>query len=248
MPMWGATEYASGNQKPLYANTANVFGVSTTEMSGANAAVLQHAGWVDFKLGVGPIANIRPNVQANLAGRGYNTANFMVFTGGGGSGANASYQVDGQLVDIQILNAGIGYNVTNGYVTFTSTAGSGANAFYTTNSANGNAIATVTITANGTGYMNVLANTVTATINRANAVIATFTLTFANVINTITVNSGGEGYNAQVVATAAGINISPASMIVGLGGRGNRKFGEVLVAMGSITGDASTDNVFFSGV
>ena len=73
-----------------------------------------------------------------------------------------------------------------------------------------------------------------------------------NVIASITINSGGYGFsNAKFInvrtnganTTYPGANITPV-----LGGRAERISTEVLVAMGSITGDDPRDNVYFSGI
>lgn len=112
MALWGNKDYATGNQKPLFANTtlttssstindgvANtnkyyglVAGVSATEQQRATAAPIpQHAGWVSVKVGTGPLTG----VTLSNRGQGINASGFLVITDGSalalGTGANISY-------------------------------------------------------------------------------------------------------------------------------------------------------------
>lgn len=118
MPLWGNLDNATGNQKPLFANTSNatsrstihgtgnnvansatfygqVFGISTGEKSNTTGAgpKLTHAGWVSQKIGTGPIT------AAAIAtrGSGLNAAGFLVVTDtsvhGQGASVNISYTI-----------------------------------------------------------------------------------------------------------------------------------------------------------
>lgn len=91
MSLWGKLDNATGNQKPLFSNTSNTYGVSATEA--ANTLVdgkkVAHSGWVKQTIGTGGIKAI----SINVAGQGYNSAGFLTITGGGGSGANISYTI-----------------------------------------------------------------------------------------------------------------------------------------------------------
>jgi hypothetical protein len=112
MPLWGNKDYASGNNKPLYANTTNatsssvingtvantnayygiVAGVSSTELDASQSAANhpQHAGWTSIKIGTGPITGIRIT-----GGTGINASGFLrisdISAHGQGTGANISY-------------------------------------------------------------------------------------------------------------------------------------------------------------
>lgn len=112
MPLWGNRDLASGNQKPLFANTSNaysnstingtrantdhyygnMFGVSATEQQ-TNAKHGAHAGWTTQKIGTGPISA----VAIATRGTGINTAGFLVVTDesilGQGTGVNISYTI-----------------------------------------------------------------------------------------------------------------------------------------------------------
>ena len=71
-----------------------------------------------------------------------------------------------------------------------------------------------------------------------------------NVINSFTVVSGGSGYSnsSAITALTNGTAISNATFTITLGGRAGRIQTEVLVAMGSMTGDDPRDNSYFTGI
>jgi hypothetical protein len=115
MSLYGNRDLASGNQKPLYANTSNAYSSSTivgdavantakyygnvvgiSENEAGNTSGegkrLAHAGWNSVKLGTGPVTN----VVVLTAGTGINADGFLIITdaekwGGGGSSANISF-------------------------------------------------------------------------------------------------------------------------------------------------------------
>jgi hypothetical protein len=132
MPLWGNVDNASGNQKPLFANTSpttsnstingttanivygNVWGVSATEAANTSGdgRKVAHAGWVSQKIGTGYISNI----TIDSPGTGYNTASTLIFTGGGGSGATGTFTVSSNasstlnvVTSVTITNPGSGY-------------------------------------------------------------------------------------------------------------------------------------------
>lgn len=151
MSLWGNTDGASGNKKPVYANTTNttasstingatannigvygaVFGISDTEAARnnllANTSVnrVAHAGWVSQKIGTGPIANI----AITASGSGYTSGNSLTITdqSGRGQGATATYQTNGSnIANVTITNAGSGYVNVDSLVITAVGAGSGA--------------------------------------------------------------------------------------------------------------------------
>jgi hypothetical protein len=71
-----------------------------------------------------------------------------------------------------------------------------------------------------------------------------------NTISTITINNGGDGWsNASLIRVVTnGSNTTLPTFTVTLGGRAGRIKTEVLVAMGTISGDDPKDNALFSGV
>jgi len=117
MPLWGNIDYASGNQKPVFANTSNAYSNSTINgvsantvgrygnMYGVSAQESQNvrsdqgvtAGWVSQKIGTGPIATI----TINNPGAGYNANGFLIITNNssiagavsGGANANIAFFV-----------------------------------------------------------------------------------------------------------------------------------------------------------
>lgn len=188
MSLWGNTDGASGNKKPVYANTTNttasstingasannigvygaVFGISDTEAArnnllGTTPNKVVHAGWVSQKIGTGGVASI----AITASGSGYTSGNSLTITdqSGRGQGATATYQT------------------------------------------NGSNIANVTITNAGSGYVNA---------------------------DSIVVSAVGAGTGATFAVT--------------LGGRAGRIQYETLVAAGSISGDDPRDNVWFGGI
>jgi hypothetical protein len=135
MPLWGNRDLASGNQKPVFANTSpttsnstingtkantakyygNVWGVSATEAAAnttGDGGKMTHAGWVSQKIGTGFVKEVR----ITSAGSGYNAAADLIFTGGGGSGATGTYTVSSNanaqlnvVTTVSVTNGGSGY-------------------------------------------------------------------------------------------------------------------------------------------
>lgn len=129
--LWGNNDNATGNNKPKFANTSATLGVSVTERANTSGdgAKIAHSGWVKQTLGTGPVTAI----TATAAGEGYSNG-FLTITGGGGTGANASFTVndDGNVTSIIIHSAGSGYTSAptvkaagsnTGIATFTASVG-----------------------------------------------------------------------------------------------------------------------------
>lgn len=115
MPLWGNQDLASGNLKPVFANTSNatsassingsvantnafygnVYGVSPSEKSNTagEGPKATHSGWVSQKIGTGPVTA----VAIATRGTGLNTAGFLVVTDpsphGQGASVNISYTI-----------------------------------------------------------------------------------------------------------------------------------------------------------
>ena len=146
MSLWGNLDGITGNNKPKYANTtyrisnstingskANtakyygaVYGVSAAEQSNtlskADGSHSQHAGWVSQKIGTGPIKT----VTVVNGGQGYNSAGFIVVSGGGDGTVNLSYTIANSrntlqtyssnsywntIATVTVVNGGAGFNV-----------------------------------------------------------------------------------------------------------------------------------------
>jgi hypothetical protein len=115
MSLWGTKDQANNapkyavagglgvaaNGEALFGNTQvgafvadaalGVFGVDTTEAGVAGEGKkVAHAGWNLRKVGTGSVISI----QIANAGANYKTPGFITFTGGSGTGANASYTVN----------------------------------------------------------------------------------------------------------------------------------------------------------
>lgn len=109
MSLWGNLDNATGNNKPKYANTATTYGVSVTEAANTtgDGPKATHSGWVKQTIGTGPVKSI----AITAAGGGYSNG-YLAITGGGGTGANASFTVDasGNVVAVVINSGGSGYS------------------------------------------------------------------------------------------------------------------------------------------
>lgn len=116
MSLWGSIDQANNapkyavagglgvaaNGQVLFGNTQvdafvadaalGVFGVGATEagITSGEGKKVAHAGWNLRKAGTGPVISI----QITDPGANYKTPGFITFTGGGGTGANASYTVN----------------------------------------------------------------------------------------------------------------------------------------------------------
>jgi hypothetical protein len=108
MALWGNQDNATGNNKPKYSNTATTFGVSATEAANTSGdgKDVTHAGWVKQTIGTGDISTI----SITTAGAGYSNG-YVTISGGGGTGANASFVVNGagNVVSININSKGSGF-------------------------------------------------------------------------------------------------------------------------------------------
>ena len=116
MPLWGKLDNASGNQKPLFANTSNAYSNSTINGTKANTAKYygnmygvsasempntvpttthpQHAGWVSQKIGTGPVTALTITGR----GTGINANGFILLT-------DTSYLKQGNNVNISFVMA-----------------------------------------------------------------------------------------------------------------------------------------------
>lgn len=111
MPLWGKSDNATGNSKPKYANVASTMGVSVTEKSNTQAIaagnIPPHSGWVKQTLGTGGVATI----TISSGGTGINAAGYLTISGGGGTGANASYTTANSQNTLQSYSTNPAWNV-----------------------------------------------------------------------------------------------------------------------------------------
>ncbi len=119
-------------------------------------------------------------------------------------------------------------------------------------------VATVTITSGGTGINaagflaisggdGANANISYAIANSQNTLQSYSTNPAWNVVSSVTLNAGGEGYTSAPTVVYNGANTTRPTFTVTVGGRAGRRSYETLVATGSITGDDSNDDTFFPG-
>lgn len=73
MALWGNNDNATGNNKPLYANTSTTMGVSVTERANTanDGPKITHSGWVKQTLGTGGRAG-RVHYETLVAGGSIN--------------------------------------------------------------------------------------------------------------------------------------------------------------------------------
>jgi len=111
MPLWGNLDGPTGNSKPKYANVSSTLGVSVTEKSNTQAIaagnIPPHSGWVKQTLGTGGVATI----TISAGGTGINAAGFLTISGGGGTGANASYTTANSQNTLQSFSTNPAWNV-----------------------------------------------------------------------------------------------------------------------------------------
>lgn len=146
MPLYGNLDGPTGNNKPVYANNANVFGVTAAEAANTlgHGPRVAHAGWVQQTVGKGYVASI----TITNAGQGVNANGFAVVTGGSPTtNANVYFTVttpgsnawQNTITAVYIMNPGVEYTTTpnvtlnvalTGYITapsFSVTMGGKAN-------------------------------------------------------------------------------------------------------------------------
>jgi hypothetical protein len=109
MSLWGNLDNATGNQKPIFSNTATTYGVSVTEEANTlgDGSKVTHTGWVKQTLGTGSLATI----SISNTGASINAAGFLFISGGGGSGANASYAIANSQNTMQSFSTNPVWNV-----------------------------------------------------------------------------------------------------------------------------------------
>lgn len=91
--LYGNLDGPTGNNKPLYANTNTVFGVTASEAANTlgHGKRVAHAGWNQQTIGKGYVKEIR----IITAGQGINANGVLILTGGGFTlNANATYVVN----------------------------------------------------------------------------------------------------------------------------------------------------------
>lgn len=141
MPLWTNMDYATGNGKPLYANTtytvshstingdkANtskyygaVYGVSATEAANtlADGGKVAHAGWVSQKIGTGPVASI----AITNGGAGYNANGFLTVSGGGDGSINIGYTIANSKNTLQSYSTNAAWNTITSLTIYAPGAG-----------------------------------------------------------------------------------------------------------------------------
>ena len=167
MSLWTNLDGITGNGKPEYANTTDrvsnstingskantakyygaVYGVSATEA--ANTLVdgkkVAHAGWVSQKIGTGPIAS----VTIVNGGQGYNSAGYIVVSGGGDGTVNLAYTIANSRNTLQTYSSNSYWNTIATVVIHSPGAGFNVAPTLTPNGPNSANFATFSVTLGG---------------------------------------------------------------------------------------------------
>ena len=236
MSLWTATDGTAG--KPLYDNGADVFGVDTTEISvGGDNVTSISVGDAGTGYASAPVVTVGGNTTSTasiasgkvtaLSVTGTNTGHTSVpavsiaapaakqFNGSSGVGSNAiTFTAHGFATGDALTYAHSGGSVVVGLTTATT--------YYAIN-----------LTANTLSLATTLDNATAGTvITLADGSGANHTLTGTTATGTASLGSGNYTHSGWVKRT------------VGTGGRAGRVQYETLVAMSSITSDASDDTEF----
>jgi hypothetical protein len=167
MSLWTNLDGITGNGKPEYANTtyrvsnstingskANtakyygaVYGVSATEAANtlADGKKVAHAGWVSQKIGTGPIAS----VTIVNGGQGYNSAGYIVVSGGGDGTVNLAYTIANSRNTLQTYSSNSYWNTIATVVIHSPGAGFNVAPTLTPNGPNSANFATFSVTLGG---------------------------------------------------------------------------------------------------
>jgi hypothetical protein len=168
MPLWGNLNTASGNQKPVFANTSNAYSNSTINGTAANTNAYYgnmygvsageeanavkggaHSGWVSQKIGTGPVVSLS---VAGGRGTGINANGFIILT-------DVSYLRQGNNSNISFVMA----NTQNTLERFS-------------NNPTWNGVGSITVVNGGSGWSN--ASAITGVVsNAANTTQPTITVT-----------------------------------------------------------------------
>jgi hypothetical protein len=167
MALWTNLDGITGNGKPEYANTtyrvsnstinankANtakyygaVYGVSATEAANtlADGKKVAHAGWVAQKIGTGPIKS----VTIVNGGQNYNSAGYIVVSGGGDGTVNLAYTIANSRNTLQTFSSNSYWNAIASVVIVSPGAGFNVAPTLTANGPNSANFATFTVELGG---------------------------------------------------------------------------------------------------
>jgi hypothetical protein len=102
------------------------------------------------------------------------------------------------------------------------------------------------LTISGGGGSN--ANISYAIANSQNTLQSFSSNAYWNVITSLTINNPGDGYTSNPTIIYSGTVLTQPNITFEMGGRIGRRSYETIVAMGSITEDNPSDNVYFVGI
>jgi len=267
MPQWGNNDAASNsvlwgpapfNRAPNTANRNALFG-NTTSGAFVNNEIIGQYGVDTTEMGV--VAGAVINIVITSPGSGYFSNGAVTFAGGGGSSAAANAQANsiGRITAVNITNGGSSYE-TSPSVTISAPA---AQSFNSDTAVSANGFIAISsnkfqvsdrvryLVAAGNTAIAELANNTQYFVQAANSTGAYLSATSGGAAITLTAGVDETGHSLTgETATAAAIvggaqGVQHAGWVIrteGTGGRAGRVQYETLVAMGSITGDASDDS------
>lgn len=267
MPQWGKTDAASNSvlwAPALFntvANSANrdaLFG-NTTSGAFVNNEIIGQYGVDTTEMGVGTGTVFR--VVITSPGSGYFSNGTVTFAGGGGSSAaaNAEANSTGRVAVVNVTNGGSSYE-SSPTVTISAPA---AQSFNANTAVNANGFIAITsnkfqvgdratyLVAAGNTALTGLANNTAYFVQAANSTGVYLSATSGGAAITLTKGLTETGHSLTgETATASAVvggaqGVQHAGWVIrtdGTGGRAGRTQYETLVAMGSITSDASDDN------
>ena len=171
-------------------NTVEIADTTLQSSNGGGFGKAAHAGWNLRKQGTGYVSSI----DISSGGQGYNADAYVVFTGGGGSGANASYTKANSLNTSQ---------------TYSSNARQNTIVTVTLNQAGANYTSAPTATAQGsniTAATTIPTTALSGTITNAQLANSTISgISLGSNLNALTIGTGlsGTSYNGSTATTVA---------------------------------------------
>jgi hypothetical protein len=147
MSLYGNLDGITGNSKPKYANTSSVYGVSATEAANTlgDGPKVAHAGWNEQTIGTGPIAS----VTITNGGQNYNSAGYIVVSGGGDGTVNLAYTIANSRNTLQTYSSNSYWNTIATVVIHSPGAGFNVAPTLTPNGPNSANFATFSVTLGG---------------------------------------------------------------------------------------------------
>lgn len=192
----GGTNYTAGTYNLVFTGGGGTGAAGTYTVTGPSPA---------GKIG---------SVDLTASGSGFTSIPSAAISGGGGSGATVSVQLNGKpIVSVALTSTDSGFTATPA-VTITDTAGTGSGATATA-LLTGTTVASATVTAGGSGY----SGSPSATISGGGGTGATATVTaVAGVVTAVNITAAGSGYTSTptiVITDSTGTGATASIVLTG---------------------------------